>query len=157
MVMRATQAKGPSTSLGGGGGTYPPTAPAITPAWFAFTFDHEDFQDASLARNIEAYSLGIAAVLHGLILRPTIAFAGTGITAYTLSVGLAGDLERYTSQFDMMAAVSNTNFLNSGPVMEARNMGAVTSIRLSAVSEGANLDQSTAGALTLYLLLSALP
>lgn len=134
----------------GGGGA------AVVQA-YKFTFTHVQFQAAALANNIEAFSLQPKYVLHGMILRPTTQFAGTGITDYKISVGLALDLERYVLLFDVDTAPSNTNHAEGGPIFEMPNFGAATSIKIAALAAGANLNQSTAGVVDLYVYMSVLP
>lgn len=121
------------------------------------SFTHTQFQAAALLKDIEAYSLPAKFVFRGAIIIPTIQFAGPGFVTYTMSLGLAGDFSRYVLPFDMLAAVSGTNNANGGPNLELLNSGAATSLRLQAVSTGANTNVSTAGAFDLYLFLSRLP
>jgi hypothetical protein len=157
-MARWSKAKGPSTGLSSGGGLSTPLIPELRPAWMpVLTFTHTQLQAAALTNDIAAYSLPAGAVYHGHIFKTTIAFAGTGILTYTLSLGIGGELERFCEPFNVMTAVLDGNLLNAGPAMEAFSMGVATSLRLSAVSTGANLDQSTAGSVRLYLLLSLLP
>jgi len=123
---------------------------------YKFTFTHTQFQAAALSNNIEAFSLGAKTVIHGMILRPTTQFAGTGITDYKISVGIAADLERYLLLFDVDTAPAATNH-NEGMIFEMQNFSAAVSIRIAALAAGANLNQSTAGVVDLYVYLSVLP
>jgi hypothetical protein len=161
MGMRPGKAKGPTvaTSSGGGGSGIPiPTTAALgfLPYWFKFTVGHAALQAAALTNDIELFALPPGAVIHGVKMKHSIAFAGTGITGYHLSVGLVADLERYSSLFDVLSAPANTNLLSTS-TFESPNQGGNTSIRLAAVSTGANLDQSTAGTVAVWLLLSTTP
>lgn len=134
------------------------------PTWSsAISKSHTDLQTANTDNNIEIYSLPAKGVVHGVVMKTTTAFAGTGILTYTLQVGITGNTSKYiSSAYDAMAAVSNTNFAVSDngmstPLPRPENFGAATSVRLRAVSAGANLDQSTAGAVDIYLLIGTLP
>ncbi len=154
-MSRWSKAKGPSVGRSGGSS---PLTPDQRPGWIpVLTFTHTQLQAASLTNDIEAYSLPAKAVYHGHIFKTTVAFGGGAISAYTLSLGIAGELDRFCAPFDVFQAVADTTFLNAGPAFEARNFGAATSLRLAATSVGANLNASTAGSVQLYLLLSLLP
>jgi hypothetical protein len=123
-----------------------------------FTFTHTQFQVAALTNDIEIYSAPARVNIHGAVLKHTAQFLGTGITDYKISLGLAGDLQRYLSFFDVDTVPSNTKpaGYNEAHFLDQFQFGAVTSVRLAAVSVGANLDQSTAGTGTLWMLISAL-
>lgn len=123
-----------------------------------FDFDFADLAAAALVNDIEAWSMPAKYVIHGVIVRPTEAFAGGAITDYKVSVGLAApNLEKYLLKFDVDTAPAGTNVGNGGPSLELNNYSAVTSLRLAAYSVGANLDQAVAGALTLCVYYSVVP
>lgn len=128
------------------------TGPGVM-QWIKVTKSHTDFQAAATTNNIEIYSLAAGAMLHGVVVKHTTAFAGTGITAYTLSVGLTGNLAKYATAFDVFQAIADTT-LQASDNFAIENWGAVTSIRGAAVSTGGNLNASTAGAVEFYLLVS---
>lgn len=134
--------------LGGGS----PAAPTAVPTWFpCFAFAFGLFTPfAALAGDVEIYSLPASCTIEGAVIKTSQAFAGPGITGVTLSVGLVGNLAKYLSPFDAFAAVSDTNF-GSANQLYPENFGAATSVRLAAVSAGANLSALTAGAGCLWL------
>jgi hypothetical protein len=122
-----------------------------------FTFTHLDLQAAALSSDFEIYSAPARVNIAGAILKHTIQFAGVGITDYKCTVGLVGDLARYLAPHDMDIAPSNTKPGGYGEMYLAGDQlqfGAATSVRVAGFSTGANLDQSTAGAATLWLLIS---
>lgn len=124
------------------------------PRWTKYSITHTQLQAAAMANDIELLSLPAGGIIHAVKIKHSTAFAGTGITDYNLSVGIVGHLTKYAVVFDVDSAVSNTNLMLAG-VMNTENHGAATSIRLSATSTGANLDQSTAGAVDVWVLASA--
>jgi len=127
-----------------------------SPLWEKFTFSHTALQTAGLTNDIELFSLLSLGTIQAIVVKHSTAFAGTGITAYTLSVGIVGSLDKYTIPLDVFQAVGATVFtVSSGTDLE--NVGSATSIRLSAIAIGANLDQSTAGSVDVYVLKSTLP
>jgi len=155
-AMRSGKVKGPYVGPSGpSGGT--PTNPTAVPTWFpciAFTFaDFTPF--AALAGDVEKYSLPARCTIEGVALKTSVAFSGPGITAVTLSVGLAGNLAKYLSPYDAFAAVSNTR-IGAANLLFPENFGAATSVRLAAESVGANLSVLTAGAGCLWLKVAKL-
>lgn len=158
-MFRPGQAKGPSVapSSGGGGGTYPPTSPNITPAWFsAGTFSHADFQTADFSATLDLYTLPIKGVIHAVEVVPLVQFAGTGMTFYQVSCGLLGDLERYTSNLDVLNIVPANTLSQMISMLYKENRAATTTLKITATSD-VDLSNSTAGSLSVNLLLSITP
>lgn len=124
------------------------------PRWEKFTIDHDDLQTSATTNDIEVLSLQAGGIIHGIKLKTSTAFAGTGISGYSITIGITGSLTKYASSYDCLAAVSNTNLQISSTV-GAENHGSATSIRIAATSSGANLDQSTAGSIDVWVLHSA--
>lgn len=133
------------------------TALASMPVWTKYSVVHTALQAAAVTNDIELFSLPTKTLIHRVIIKNTIAFAGT--TTYTLSVGIVGNLVKYIAVFDVMQAVANTTFGIAAATINAtlENFGAATSIRLSAISTIQNLDQSSAGAVDIYVQTSLLP
>lgn len=123
------------------------------PSWIKIVKSHTDFQAASLSNDIEIFSMPAGGMIHGVVTKQSVQFSGTGIVTYTLSVGIAGNLTKYAVPFAVDTAPSNTNFQQTGTYY-CENWGAVTSVRSQAISTGANLDQSTAGTVSFFLLIS---
>lgn len=155
MGMRPGKAKGPYVGPANGGGT--PANPTAIPTWFpCFDFAYTDFTGfAALSGDIEIYSLPAYCTIEGAAIRTTTAFVGAGITNLQLSAGIVGDLARYISIYDALAAVSNTN-VQTANQLQLPNVGAATSIRLAALAVGANLSALTAGAGCLWLKVAKL-
>lgn len=131
----------------------PSTSIPNYPVWIKISKSHTDFQTAGLTNDIEIYSMPAGCVIHGVNIKSTVQFAGTLITSYTLSVGIAGNLDKYASAFSVLTPVSDTNFqLSQNFFLE--NFGSSTSIRAQAISVGGLLNDSTQGEVDFYLLLS---
>lgn len=125
--------------------------------WTKITKSHTDLQAASTSNNIEIYNLPAKGCIHACILKWTTAFAGTGIGGYNLSVGTAGATTEFATTTIVSAAPSDTTFtvMDVGTFkVTCKHFGAATSVRLYATSTGANLNQSTAGSVDIYLLVS---
>jgi len=156
MGMRPGKAKGPYLGpVSGGGGT--PTNPTAVPTWLpCFDFTFADFTGfAALVGDIEIYSLPARCTIEGAAIHTSTPFAGPGITAVTLSVGLVGNLAKYLSPYDAFAASSDTR-IGAANLLFPENLGAATSVRLAAESVGANLSVLTAGAGCLWLKVAKL-
>lgn len=132
------------------------TAGLASGGWEKITVSHTALQTAATTNDVELFSLASQGVFSGLVLKHTTAFAGTSITAYDLTVGVSGDLDKYALPFDVFQAVGDTVF-QVYSFGEMESFGSATSIRLSATSTGADLDASTAGSVDAYILRSALP
>ena len=126
------------------------------PFWTKYSVGHAALQAAALTNDIELLSLPAKSVVHAVYVKHSTAFAGAGITAYTLSVGIAGDPTRYMLAHDVLQAIGDTVFLLTSAV-GSENHGAATSIRLAATAVGANLDQSSAGDVDAWVLWGTLP
>lgn len=132
------------------------TAGLRAPAWKKYTVGHADFQTAGLTSTIELFEASALTILHGVLAKHTTAFAGTSITAYSVEVGLTGELDRFMAAFDVLQAVGDAVKSENG-LFEIPSFASTTSIKITATSVGANLDQSTAGSLDIYVLRSFLP
>ena len=127
--------------------------PVATPSWTKYTVTHTALQTAGTSNDIELFSLVAGGIVHAIKIKHSVAFGGGAIASYTISVGIAGNLTKYASPFDVFSAPSNTNFQLSSTV-GSENHGAATSIRIAAVSTGANLNASTAGSVDVWALTS---
>lgn len=134
-----------------------PAAPVI--GWTKYSVTHVAMRAAALTSNITLFTLAPKHVVHKIILKPSVAFAGTGITAYTISLGIAGTLDKYIAAFDVLQAVAATTFGLSAASVNAtpESFSAGVAVKIAATAVDANLDQSTAGTLDIYVLTSHLP
>ena len=112
------------------------------------TKTHTDFQTAATLNTIEIYESAAGEKIYDVIQVPTVAFAGTGITAQTSEVGLTGDLGGYATAFDVMQIVDQQDNDNA----DLQSWTATTSVKGTMRSTGADLDQSTAGSITYYIV-----
>jgi len=122
------------------------------PRWVKVTKDYTDFATNGLTNDIEGFLLPAGGVIHAVKIKQSTEFTGGGITAYTLSVGIAGDLTKYAAAFDIFQAAGDTVFEVSDTVDGETHDAAGTSIRLAATSVTANLDQATAGEVDVWIL-----
>lgn len=85
------------------------TAGDRLPFWRKWTVGHAALQTVSMTNNIELFQLPAGGAIHALKVKHSTAFAGTGITDYKVSVGIAGTLQKFIADFDVDSAVSATN------------------------------------------------
>lgn len=122
------------------------------PQWTNVTKTYSDFSAAATTKDIEIFSLPAGGVIHGVKIKHSTAFSGGSLTSYTVSVGLAGDLDKYASAFDVFQAASDTTFQMSQNFV-SENHGAVSSVRAEATGSH-NLDTATAGSVTFWIYYS---
>lgn len=134
-----------------------------SPVWVrAATFFASSFSTAGTTNTITLYTLPAGAIIHGVRIYPAQAFTGTSITAYTVSVGLSGTVNKYanaTSVFTTGATVFQDSYPATGlnvpaAVAGAESMTGTTTITATATSTGANLNAATTGEVVIWLQLS---
>lgn len=130
-------------------------APA-TPYWRKYTVGYADLADSSMTHDIELFLLPPGGIVHGVKIKHSEAFDGPDLSALTLSVGVAGELDRYADAFDVFQAVDDEAFdvSDKGLIGETHLAGG-QSVRVAAAATGAQLDALTAGAATIWVLWSA--
>ena len=123
--------------------------------WTKYTVGHAALQAAALTNDIELFSLLAKEMIHAVVVKHATAFAGASVSAYEVSVGIAGELDKYSGAFDVLQATGNT-VKQITNVVDYENHAAATSIRVAATAIGANLDQSSAGSVEIWVLKSLL-
>lgn len=126
------------------------------PVWTKYTVSHTAFQTAALTNNVQLFSLPAKGVIHNVIISHSTQFTGTGISTYTVSVGIASSLSKYASAFTV-SQVPGDSVGQSSVSTDFENKASATSIRIAATSTGANLSQSTAGSVDVWVYASVLP
>jgi len=125
-------------------------------AWKKYTVTHTQLQTAGLTNNIELLSLAAFERIGGVWLKHSTAFAGAGITAYGLTVGIASTLDKFAGSFDVLQATGDT-VSETNSLTDVESIAGATSIKIAATSVGANLDQSSAGSVDIWVWVSAMP
>jgi hypothetical protein len=128
------------------------------PTWalVANNYDFSFFKTAGLTLSVPLFTMPRGAVLHGIKIKHSTAFAGPSISAYTISVGILGSLAKYASAFDVLQAVSSTTFQLSDNFV-SEDDAALTQVYATATSVGANLNVATAGVVDIWAMLSGAP
>ncbi len=129
------------------------------PYWTKYTVLYSALSFAGTSNDITLLTLPSKAVVHGVVIKHSVAFSGGSLTTYTLSVGIVGTLAKYIAAFDVFQAVANGTFGASGaaiPGTMPESLGATTAIRVAAVGSH-NLSTATAGSADIWVQTSLLP
>lgn len=129
-------------------------ARASVPRWRKYTVDYDDIQEAALTAQATLFQLPAGGVIHAVKIKHSTAFAGTGISAVTASVGVSSDSDKYAVAFDILQATGNEVLqLSTTAGAETHDSGG-TAILAEFVSTGANLEELTAGSVDIWVLYS---
>jgi hypothetical protein len=121
--------------------------------WIKLVRNYSDFATAGLTNDIEIYSLPAGWAISRELIKHSTSFSGGTIATYTISLGIVGNLTKYSTPFNVLSAPSDTNFQPYGAAA-VENWGSATSIRAAAISTVGNLDAATQGVVEVYLLIS---
>lgn len=124
--------------------------------WVKVTKTYADFSAAGLTNDISIYTLPINGYIHDVKIVPTTAFSGGLISAYTVSVGIAGSLAKYAIAANTFTG-NTTLGLAHAPLPGLENTSGTTDIRAQAIAVTGLLNTATAGSVDFYLLVSILP
>ena len=143
---------GPALSGGAAGG--------YAPVWTKYTKTYADaaFLAAASAVSIELGTLPASTVVHAIRLKHSTAFAGTGITSLTCSVGDGTTHDLFLAAVDVFAAVGNTALGIDGGASQPTIASQTLTLRCTAntnVGDG-GATVLTAGSLTVHVLTSTL-
>lgn len=148
-----TGAAGATGSVGAAGATGAAGANGAG-TWTKYTVGYAALAAAGLTNDIELFSLSSKGVIHAMVLKHSAPFAGGLISAYTISVGIVGNLIKYMAAANVLQA--------TGPIAVSDTLGCesasgATSIRIAATSVTALLNAATAGSVDVWVLTSTLP
>jgi hypothetical protein len=120
---------------------------------FKHTKTYADLSAAGLTNNITLFTLGAGQVIHMAKIKHSISFGGGAIASYTISLGIATELAKYATAFNVFQAVAgDTMQLTELPATE--NHDAAVAVKIAAVSTGANLNAATAGSVDVWFWIS---
>ena len=112
--------------------------------WRKYTAAFGDFAVADTTGAATLFSLPAGGVIEYARIKHSTQFAGTGITALVASVGVAGETDKYSQEFDLLQATGdNVEVLDFLPGTEGH--AAAANILLTLTATGADLDQLSAG------------
>ena len=128
---------------------------ATVPSWKSVILRYTDFSTAGLTNNITCYTLIPGEFIHDIKIVPTEDFAGGLIATYTISIGIAGSLLKYSTANNVFTGNTTTTTVHT-PIAGFESLVSSIELKASAISTVGNLNAATNGAITLYLLTSTL-
>lgn len=117
--------------------------------WNGVSIPYTSFSTAGTSFAYTGFTLPAGYVLSGLIIKHSVAFAGTSITAVTANIGITGDDAKFVNAFDVYQTVSDTAFVYNVPFYLA-SWANTKNIIITLNSVGGNLNALTAGNIDLY-------
>lgn len=123
--------------------------------WYKYTFTYADVValGAVTSGNLNLHLLLAGWNIETIRIKHSTAFTGGSISALTASVGIASEVDRYSMLFNLMQPVAHdTIYLNAADYTESQSNN--TQIVLNFQATGDNLDQLTAGEVTVWIKLS---
>lgn len=106
-----------------------------------FTRRFSDLAAASTTSNVELYKAKATEIILATQIKHVTPFRGGAITTYTLSLGVANNLTKYGSAFDVFQPAIGRAYQVSLTIDSEDSVA----VRLSAVSTGGNLNAATQG------------
>lgn len=131
---------------------------AAVPVWQKFSFTTSDFGVgiAAPTNDITLFSLGAKQIIHGVIIKHSSPFIGGSASNYTLSVGIAGNLAKYSSAFSVFQAVG-CSVAQASEELAPEDFCTSTDIRIAAVCTGDNLENISSGVVDVWVAVATLP
>ena len=128
------------------------TRNASSPVWRKYTVGYADLQAAALSKAFNIIQLPAKSVIHGAVISIDTAFAGTSISAMTISVGKTGTVTAYIGATNSLATGRATT-----STVAFESASATTQVLVNAISTGANLSALTQGSASVWVCHSVLP
>lgn len=128
------------------GGTQSSTA-GVTSAFILSTLTYNQFQTAGTTATVTARNLPGNRSLMGLIVKHSAVFAGAGLSAVVLDVGISGDPTKFINGFSLTQPVSATAQDSSTLLYYPATS---TGIQVRVTSTGGNLSALTQGSVDIY-------
>jgi len=124
-------------------------------SWIKITKTYSEFSTAATTNTIDLYTLPAKGVLHNTFIKHSSQFQGGGITEYTVSVGITGNLQKYALKTDVFQSVGDQNY-GQYVYGAIEDFGNTVTMKITAESVGANLNAATQGSVDIQLFLSGL-
>ena len=119
------------------------------------TKTYADFATAGLINTIDLFTLPAKTRVTDTFVKHDTQFLGGGITSYLVGVGITGNLNKLSKDFDIFQAVATDvgAHYRYGGIFDMTNP---TTLKVTAKSVGANLDVATQGVVQIQLDLKVL-
>lgn len=120
--------------------------------WTKYTKAYTDFSTAALSNSLTLFSLTAKSIIHAIKIKHSASFSGGAIATYTVQVGVSGDAS-LASAFNVKQATGTKVIQLSHDLYEGDETGSTT-IQVTAVATGANLNAASAGSVDIWVLTS---
>lgn len=134
------------------------------PRWTKASKIYSDFSDPGITKTLTLRAFATNETCLGLFIKSRIAFSGGGIVTLVLDVSdLLGNMPGHIAAYNAMAAVSSSNYATGTEVGSANTSWSeavftATNMSIRATCDvGHTLDQATAGAVDVWMLIGTLP
>lgn len=122
-----------------------------------YTRSYTDFSFAGTGNAIVLASLPAKRALVGAIIRPTVSFAGPGITNVVIGLGYNSTTTNFASPYSVSQAIFDNTAQESMGAFYLGDFVASWPVYARATSTGGNLNTLTAGSVDIYLFTIDLP
>ncbi len=126
----------------------PAWSPMIPYTYTKYTLGFADFTSAGASKTVTIASLPIKAVVWDVIVHTTTAFSGGTVSGLAADIGNALDGNAYIGSYDLMAAVSGTNFDQAG--FGLLDFSSAHNLTITVTATDDTLDHLAAGSVDIY-------
>lgn len=116
--------------------------------WKRYVVDATYFTAAATTESKILFTLANGQYLESVVMKTATAYSGGTASAYTLSVGISGNVDKYASAYDVFAAAANTNFQSS--IVGSPESWGTTQVDVTAVCTGDNVANVNTGAVEIW-------
>ena len=121
--------------------------------WRKFTLTYAQLAAAATTKTIDLFSLPKGHIIHAVQIKHSTAFAGGGLTTYTIQVGITGTLNKYLSAFNVFQTVADAARALQAVALASlasESPSAAVAIKVTATGSG-NTDLATAGQVDIWV------
>lgn len=129
-------------------------AKAIIPRWVKVSKTHTDFAAAATTSTINLFTLAAGSIVHSVKVKHSATFTGGGVTAATLSVGIAGTLTKYVNAHNVFQATGDTVLAIGPSTPTAENHASTVTVQATLTTTTANTNALTSGTVDVWILYS---
>lgn len=130
---------------------------ATVPTWRKFTILETALTGASTTEDEALFTASQLEKILGVCIKHSAAFTGGGLTTFTVSVGLAGDVEFYSDPQNIFQVPGDTVKLDTNTFGSQTMASGGHAIIAHFISTGDNVVAATAGSVDIWMLTSVMP
>jgi hypothetical protein len=130
---------------------------AYAPAWEKFTFNQGSFHDPGVQKTVNVTPILAGDAIFAVVLKPTIEWQGTGMTAITGCLGVVAIPDKYLPDVDLDVAPGATVFYSTSLLGIERVGSGSDFLVLRLTTDVGPLNNLTAGSVDVWVLRSRMP